>query len=155
MKVWGCDTSFQMFFRSRKLKIHCLFKDICTVRCESFGLSSLGDAQPLWDTPPFLMQENGKGSLAHFQTSIYKGKKGYLAWYTTDWRAIVVFNIIGWYGNQTLNLTSVSLLEVQIFWGLTWKLVLDIRFVGITWRLRSCWGVTWKLELGISWLGVH
>lgn len=33
-------------------------------------------------------------ALAQFQANIYKGKKGYLTWYTSDCEAIVAFNTI-------------------------------------------------------------
>lgn len=95
-------------------------------------------------TPLSLLQENGRGSLAQFQTNI-KTKWRYLAWYTSDWETILAFNIIGWCWASNYKLTSVVLLiggccgvkcqgqacdlEVQICGGITWKLVLDTGLV--------------------------
>lgn len=95
--------------------------------------------------------------LSSGQGFIGNGRQGvFLTWQASNGGggAIVAFNIIGWAGNQTINLiTSVSLLiggcsevkgqgqachlEVQICWGTTWKLVLDSGFFGS--RCRPCW----------------
>jgi hypothetical protein len=80
----------------------------------------------------------------NFRQAFIEARRGYLGWYTSDWRAIMAFNIIGWCWepNHKLNFCfspdwwlsgssqgQTCNLEMQICWGIAWKLVLDAGFV--------------------------